>query len=226
VVEPLEPVPATREAFRVLGGERGAIGAQVAALAEQVRELVPETVGVSLSLVEPGVTFTLAAPGRPPGPPEAGRRPGDGPGAGPQPTDPLDEERWSSLARSGAHDGVLSSLSVPVHQDELVVGGLDVYAATADAFAGRAGRVAALVRAPAEEVVLDADLAFASRGAAEETARTLADRALVDVAAGLLAQREGVPVEEAVRRLEQAAAQAGLPVAHLAQLLVRRWEGD
>jgi GAF domain-containing protein len=233
--DPLEPIPATEEAFRFLGGSQEGLEAQVRDLAERVREVVPATVGVSLSFVEPAVTFTLAVSAPALLPLDAVQYLEDGPCVAAvrddelihvPGTDPLDERRWSLFARTSAQLGIRSSLTVPVHLGDQVVGGLNVYAAEQDAFEGRAEQVAALVQAPASEAVRDADLTFASRGTAEETVRTLQNQVVVDVAAGVLAEREGIPVEEAVARLEQAAAQAGLPLVHLAQLLIELRDED
>src|SRR5699024_4951654 len=54
----LEPVPETEEALSFLGDP--GLEQQVRTLAAKVREVVPETEGVSLSVREPAVTFTLA----------------------------------------------------------------------------------------------------------------------------------------------------------------------
>ncbi len=55
---------------------------------------------------------------------------------------------------------------------------------------------------------------------AEETKRSVADHRIVDLAAGLLAAREGIRVEDAVVRLEVAANRAGIPVLELAKLVI------
>lgn len=224
----LEPVPETEEALSYLGDP--ALEQQVRTLADTVREVVPETVGVSLSFREPEVTFTLAVSDPDLLPLDAVQYLDDGPCVAairdeevigvPEGDDVLDERRWSLYARATGHLGVRSSLSVPVHLGGVVVGGLNVYAATTDAFEGRAGRVAALVQAPASEAIRDADLSFATRQEAARTKRRLEERITVDVAAGILAEREGITVEEATARLEVAADRAGVPVARLATLLV------
>jgi GAF domain-containing protein len=224
----LEPVPETEDALSFLGDP--GLEQQVRALADQVREVVPETVGVSLSFREPEVTFTLAISDPALLPLDAVQYLEDGPCVAavrddelvevPEGADVLDEQRWSLYARAAGHLGVRSSLSVPVHLGGAVVGGLNVYAATTDAFEGRAGRVAALVQAPASEAIRDADLSFATRQEAARTRRRLEDRITVEVAAGLLAEREQIPVEEAGARLEVAADRAGVPVVRLAALLI------
>lgn len=224
----LEPVPETEEALSFLGDP--GLEQQVRTLAAKVREVVPQTVGVSLSFREPEVTFTLAVSDPSLLPLDAVQYLDDGPCVAavrddelievPEGGDVLDERRWSLYARAAGHFGVRSSLSVPVHLGGVVVGGLNVYAATTDAFEGRADRVAALVQAPASEAIRDADLSFATRQEAARTRRRLEERIAVEVAAGMLAEREGITVEEASVRLEVAADRAGVPVARLAALLV------
>ena len=228
--DPLEPIPPTAEAFELLRGDDEGIESDVRRLAEEVRALVPAVVGVSLSFREPAVTFTLAATARDLATLDAVQYLHDGPCVAAvregelhevrETDDVLSEARWSAYARASAHLGIRSSLSVPVRLEGEVVGGLNVYAATVDAFDGRADAVAALVQAPVGSAVRDADLSFSSRLRAEQSVRTMENQITVDVAAGMLAEREHITVDEAITRLEQAAAQAGVPVASLAVLLI------
>ncbi|QIG42095.1 GAF and ANTAR domain-containing protein [Nocardioides anomalus] len=228
--DPLEPVAATADAFRFLAfDDRPELEDHVRTLAARVQAVVPQTVGVSLSLAEPQVTFTMAVSDRrllaldgvqylEDGPALAAirhARPLEVPDAA-----ALDEERWSLFARASAHRGVRSTLSAPVHVGDAVVGGLTVYASTVGAFSGRTEELAALVQAPASEVIRDADLSFSSRRQAEETLRTIENQAIVDIASGVLAERSGVQVDEASERLRSAATQAGIPVTELARLII------
>lgn len=222
---PLEPIPATAEAFEMLGGED--VERDVRDLAALVQGQVPEVVGVSLTFREPAYTFTLAISDRSLLPLDAVQYLDDGPCVAAVfrdetvlVDDVLDEDRWSSYARTGAHLGILSSLSVPVHLHGDVVGGLNVYASTKDAFNGHETEIADLVQAPASAAIRDADLAFATRFAAEDTKRAVAHHRVVDLAAGILAAREGIPVDDAAVRLQVAADRAGVPVLELARLVV------
>lgn len=229
-LDPLEPIPATVEAFDLLRDGGDGIEADVRRLAEEVRALVPDAVGLSLSFREPEVTFTLASSSPELAALDAVQYLEDGPCLEAvregetlevrEADEALDEGRWSAFARASAHLGIRSSLSVPVRLEGEVVGGLNVYAATAEAFVGHVDEVAALVQSGVAEAVRDADLSFSTRDRAERSVRTLENQITVDVAAGMLAEREQISVDEAVARLEQAATQAGVPLARLAVLLI------
>jgi GAF domain-containing protein len=228
---PLQPVPATAEVLELLGPGGAEVQSYLSALAERVGSLVDGVVGLSLSLLDrkSSMTFTLAVSDDRLRGLDAAQYVDDGPCVdavledrlvSARVDDPLSEARWSLYARAGARFGVRSSLSVPIHHDGRTVGGLNVYASAADAFADRVGRVAGLVDATADEAVSDADLAFAGRDRAVETLVVVQDSATIDVAAGLLAQRDDLTEEEATTRILVAARRAGIAPVDLAVLVI------
>jgi GAF domain-containing protein len=234
-LDPLEPVEATAAAFRLLQPGDGRLARDVVSLAEEVRRVVPEIIGVSISFNDPAMTFTLAVSDRRLLSLDAVQYVQDGPclealrSAVPvevSEADVLSEENWSLFARASARTGVRSSLSVPVHLGGRVVGGLNVYAGVPDAFEGRAADVAALVQSPVSAAIRDADLDFTGRQRAEETLRDLEDQTTVALAVGVLAERLGVSPEEAAGRLDSAAAQAGVPLVELAALVIDLQDED
>lgn len=227
--EPLAPVPETREAFDWLGsfGDRDLEGS-LARMSSRVRDIAPECVAMSLSVVDGDLTFTVQR---------------DRPGAalldavqyldgGPclqavedqkiaDTSDlPLDEGRWQMFARAEALVGISSTLSLPILRDSGVVGGVNLYGATSDAFDGRHQEIADVCGAWVEGAVTNADLGFGSRLRAAATPERLLESADVNLAVGLLAEVCNLGVGEAEDRIRKASIQAGISEAELARFLL------
>lgn len=184
--------------------------------------LVPAAVGLSLSLLDEDVTFTVASSA-----PEvllldALQYADDGPCMAAMRTDHVlswadrgAEEEWRAFAAGSAAAGVRSTLSLPIVRDELVIGGFNLYAASIDAFDGRHQEVADLLGAWGEGATTNADLSFSTRDRARLAPQQLRDQTRLALAAALLAQ--AVPCEQdvALDRLRQASFQAATPLASL-----------
>src|SRR5215204_319844 len=150
---PLEPLPETREALLRLNDyvDRD-LTADLVRQGELVEDVVPNLVGLSLALVRKGLTFTIAATPEHLALLDAIQYAFGGPCVDAALTDStvfsgdgdaglLDERQWVQFARAGAAHGVMSTLSLPIHLDGRVVGGVNLYAATARAFEGKEHRV-------------------------------------------------------------------------------------
>jgi GAF domain-containing protein len=226
----LQPVAETREAFDRLGAfDNGNMESSVMHMAHRVREIAPDCVAMSLSVVDGDLTFTVAV---------------DRPGAslldavqyldgGPclkavqgheleATADlPLDEGVWQMFARSEALVGVSSTLSLPILGDDHVVGGINLYGATSTAFDGHHQELADACGAWAEGAVTNADLGFRSRVRAAATPGRLSDSKDVDLASGVVAEVSEVSIDEAARRIARAANQAGVSEAEFARFLLQ-----
>jgi GAF domain-containing protein len=223
----VEPIPETARAFsEMLRYGDGELAAVVLSMGRRVRQLVPECIGLSVSLVEDGVTFTLVSSSAEVAAIDAVQYIDGGPCVDAikeadvleaQQPDVLDEGRWLMYAKVTAAAGVLSSLSLPIESGGEIVGGINLYASTADAFTGLHDRIAEELGAQAEGAVTNADLEFRSRQAAVEAPTRLADRQEVEVAVGILAAGQDVDIETARARLEAAAARAGISVLQAAR---------
>ena len=134
--------------------------------------------------------------------------------------DPLDEERWSLYARVGAAAGIASSLSMPIFRGGRRVGGVNLYASTADAFTGHHDDLALLMGTTAAEAVSNADLSFSTRLEAAAAPAQIRDRTAIDTAVGLLAALRHSDLDTAQRLLMEAAARAGITEALVARVLV------
>ena len=200
-------------------------------LGHEVVALVPECVGLSLSMVDQGVTFTVAGKGlvtpvldavqyADTGPCLAALR-GDGTVVDWEEPAGADAERsWHVYAMAAASVGVASSLSLPIVRDGTVVGGFNLYGSTADAFDSRHEQLADLLGAWAEGATTNADLGFTTLELARQAPELLRESTHLAVASTTLARLVHCEPDEATARLRRAALQASLPLPALAESIV------
>lgn len=225
----MDPVPETAQVLDDLikQGKPG-LAIRLYRMADRAREVAPACVGLSLTLLDDDLTFTLVASDEVIARLDAMQYL-DG---GPCPTsvdlgesietdvsDLLDEDRWSLFARASAAAGVASTLSLPVMRGGRVVGGVNLYAGTVDAFHGRHDSMAEAVGASAEHAVADADLSFRTRTLAVQTRDRWAARVDVEIAVGIIVVRYGIDEEAARERLRHAAERAGITQEQVARAL-------
>ena len=232
----LEPLPETKEALaELISFDEPELDDVLVDLGQRAHEIVPDLVGLSLTLLHEGLTLTLVASGTAAAGVDAMQYLDGGPcvqaveapdeTAGPGPTevtidDLFDEHRWQLYALASSAVGIASSLSMPLEKGGEMTGGINLYASTAHAFEGRHQDLAGALGVSAQRAVSNADLSFSSRlRAVEAPAQVRATRA-VDTAVGLLAVRFGEDVEAARQRLRDAAARAGLSEPLVAQVVV------
>jgi GAF domain-containing protein len=204
-------------------------------MGDSAARIVPDCVGLSLTLYdEDDLTFTLVASSLPLAEIDAMQYLDGGPCVtaveenaerSEDVQDLLDEERWALFARASAAAGVASTLSLPVVDHDRVVGGINLYASSADAFSGHHRDLATALGASAVGAVANADLAFETRRRAEQAPRQLREQRLVEVATGVLAAREGIDVQAARQRLLDAASRAGISEAQAALVLINVHQG-
>jgi transcriptional regulator with GAF, ATPase, and Fis domain len=231
----LEPMPATVEAFEKLGrlGNED-VGEQLQQVAAALGTIVPQCVGMSLTLVDDDITLTLATSSIQALPLDAVQYLDGGPcldaveQAERLIVDDIgsdSEQQWSLFARASAMVGVRSSLSLPLLDGDRVLGGFNLYASEADAFEGHVEELARLLGAWGPGAVRDADLTFSSRLRAGEAPAALARQADLDTAVALIAEKERIERGAAAQRLYDAAARAGLPAEDLARTVIRSMLG-
>lgn len=226
----MEPLPETRAALERLANlGDGGLAPAVLEMGERAKEIVPDCVGLSLSIVEDDVTLTLVATDQELAVLDAVQYLFGGPcvtAATEDETievnreDLFDERRWLMYARATAARGVASSLSLPILRGGQVVGGVNLYAATPKAFEGMHEELAHALGASAAGAVSNADLEFSSRLRAGDAAHRIEDRHEVDLAVGVIATLEHVDLVTARERLRQAAARAGVTEGQAARAVV------
>jgi GAF domain-containing protein len=216
----VEPIPETREVLDELISHGDLdVGVALLRMGRRAQEIVPDCVGLSLALLEDGLTFTLVASSDEiasldavqyldGGPCVAGAH--DGERRMVDENRLTDEDEWHMYARVSAAAGVASSLTLPIVRNGRVVGTVNLYAAAPDAFEGRQDELASALGASAEDAVANADLSFSTRLEAVQAPERLADQDDVDIAVGIIAASQGVDIPTAEERLRQAAARAGI----------------
>ena len=226
----MEPVPETMEAFQQLaayGDTEPAIA--LLRMGRLVKQLVPECVGLSLGLLEDDLTFTLVATDQEIAALDAVQYLDGGPCVdashdGHQrrfpSTDSTDEDRWRLFAQASAAAGIAATLSLPIVRRDQVVGSVNIYAATSEAFDGRHEQVAFACGAWAPGAVTNGDLEFRTRLEAARTPQRMRDRNDIDLAIGVISEAQGVDVDAAAVRLAQAAGQAGITEGQAARAVL------
>lgn len=235
---PLEPLPETRAALERLGelSDRDLL-AELNAQATVVTALVPSCVGVSLSLFSDGVTFTLVATSDEIAALDGVQYVAGGPcvdaveedtviWGGDRAGGLLDEDRWAAFARAGAAHGVLSTLSMPIHAGDRVVGGVNIYAAEPDAMRGKHTALAAVFGAWAPGATENADLSFATRDRARTTPHVIEEHETLDRAVGVVIAIQRVDPDTARELIAQAARRSRVDEVQVARALLAVHTGE
>ena len=136
----MRPIPETRFALTEMSRFQDEdLTARFNAMANRVAAVAPECVGMTLSFVKDDLAFTWAATSLDVAALDAVQYLSDGPclqameqGAtlGASRDDPLDETRWLEFSRAENSAGVESTLSIPLLEDDVVVGGVNFYGGT------------------------------------------------------------------------------------------------
>jgi GAF domain-containing protein len=222
----VEPIPETRDVLeQMLRVGDNKVPVELVRMGRRVVEIVPECVGLSLGLLRSGLTFTLVASSDDIAGLDAVQYLDGGPcvdGAhenlAVEVDDVLDERSWLTYVEASAAVGVRSSLTLPIlASGELVIGTVNLYASTPDAFEGHFEDLAEALGSHASKVISNADLSFSTRLAAAEAPQRLADQNDVDVALGLIADSQRVSIPTARERLRAAASRAGITEAQAAR---------
>jgi len=232
----VEPVPETEQALAQLSSHSpddvaGALRGQIS----RAQKIVPELVGVSLASTTEGLTFTFVASSEMVASLDALQYLDGGPCVDAiwdgrcvdvPIVDPLNERQWQLFSQGEAAVGVAATLSMPVLTAGRVIGGVNLYASRAGAFAGKQDRLADVFGAWATGAVTNADLTFRSRLEAAKAPARL--DALDDIAkaVGVLAARQAVDTAEARTRLEQAGTLAGIATEKVARAVLNSLASD
>lgn len=230
----MEPLPETREALRQLSstGDHDLL-AMMTQEATQVVAAVPGCLGLSITLRDHELTFTWLATDPRLRSLDAAQFLDDGPceraatqGTESSVADLLEEERWRLLGLASAAIGVRSSLSLPLLGPDGPIGSINFYGTDGGTFRGRERHIARVFGSDVEAAVTNADLSMTSRQRAEHAVETLEALDAVDIASGILAEREGIPVDEALSRLRDAAERADAPLHEVSEIVIEWRDAD
>ena len=128
--------------------------------------------------------------------------------------------RWPHFGGRVARMGVHSVLSLPLIVDDRVVGAINAYARSRDAFAEHAVTLGSQFAGPAAVSVYNAQLLATARFRAEQLQRALGSRPLIDQAIGILRSRSGVSEEEAFARLTKISQKENIKLRVVAEQMV------
>ncbi|CAN7371752.1 GAF domain-containing protein [Terrabacter sp. LjRoot27] len=226
----MEPIPETHEALVELEryGDMD-LRQDLEELTTTARESVPGLVGVSLALLTDDLVLTYVASDYRIATLDGVQYVDDGPCVEAIREDNiiltdtaglLDESTWLLFAQATAAAGIRSTLSMPFRRSGVVTGGVNLYGSEPGTFHGKTEVLAELFGAWAPGAVTNADLSFESRLEAVKSPERLRGQAFVDHAVGLLMSARGLSPDDAERRLQAAAARAGVAVFVLARALV------
>ena len=223
----MKPVPETNEVLDALAGMGGAeMRVTLIEMGDAAKDVVPQCVGLSLASIVDGLTFTLVATSDEIAALDAVQYLDGGPCVfsaheneivGMDHDEMITEHKWLLYAQASAAAGVASSLTLPILNKDRVIGTVNLYAATSDAFEGREDDLAQAVGASAASAVRNADLGFETRLEAARAPERLVDQNDVDIALGIIAGSQRVDIPTAQERLRQAAARADITEAQAAR---------
>jgi len=136
------------------------------------------------------------------------------------------EKLWPRFGPRVGRLGVHSALSLPLLLPDVVVGAINVYAQTKDAFDEHAARLGELFAAPAAVALRNAQVLAQAQRTVEQLKTALTSRAVIDQAVGIVMSRSGGTAEEAfgsLRTISQREQQKLSAVAeHIVSESVRR----
>jgi GAF domain-containing protein len=229
----VQPLPETAAALAALAvatdDTDDALVEEFDKAAATTRRIAPECVGLTLTFVQDGVSFTWVATDLDAAALDAIQYLEGGPCVAAveqgsvvtvSDDDPVDERAWHTFAQASARAGVSSTLSIPLMASDQVYGGLNLYGSTPSAFDGHHDELAALYGGWAGGAVTNADLTFTTLARARTAPRVLADATSSNVAVGLLMAAHDLPEATARHLLTEAAARAGVSVGRVADILL------
>lgn len=130
------------------------------------------------------------------------------------------DTRWPHFAGRVARMGVHSALSLPLIVGDHVIGAINCYANSHDAFGEHAVLLGSQFAGPAAVAVYNAGLLAGARARAEKLEQALDQRAVIDQAVGIIRSRSGVSAEEAFNRLVQLSQNDNVKLRVIAARLV------
>jgi GAF domain-containing protein len=131
-----------------------------------------------------------------------------------------DDTRWPRFGSAVVRLGVNSALSLPLVLRGQVIGVINAYAYTLDAFAEHAVAMGTKFAGPAAVAVHNARLLMAAQQRAERLQQALGNRSVIDQAIGIIRGRSGVSAEEAFARLIKISQDENVKLHLVAERLV------
>ncbi len=132
------------------------------------------------------------------------------------------EDRWPNYSPQAVQIGVLSSLSVPLPIQEDLIGALNIYSRTPNAFDDADVRVAEVFAAYAAVAVGNADTFASTAEIADHLRAAMLHRATIEQAKGILMARGGLSPDDAFNLLVKASQRENRKLRDVAKDVVER----
>lgn len=199
-------------------------------VAELTKQVIPAADEVSLTLVRPGRAETAAYTGHMAMLADERQYGLDG---GPcldsarggellYISDMRTEDRWPDYSPEAVRVGALSSLSIPLPIQEDLIGALNIYSRSPEAFSDRDMAAGEAFAAYAAVAVGNANTVASTAETAEQLRTAMASRAVIEQAKGLVMARGGINPEEAFAILVRASQRENRKLRDLCADLVER----
>jgi GAF domain-containing protein len=130
------------------------------------------------------------------------------------------DSRWPHFGGRIARMRMHSALSLPLMVDDQVIGSINAYAKSRDAFAEHAVRLGSQFAKPAAISVYNAQLLATAQERTLRLQRALDTRAVIDQAIGIIRSRSGSNAEEAFERLTRISQTDNIKLHAVAERLV------
>ena len=130
------------------------------------------------------------------------------------------DSRWPRFGGRVARMDVHSALSLPLMVGEHVIGAINSYATSHDAFGEHAVQLGSQFAGPAAVSIYNAQLLVGARERAEQLQQALESRAVIDQAIGIIRSRSGASAEWAFARLVRMSQSENTKLYVIAERLV------
>ena len=130
------------------------------------------------------------------------------------------DRRWTHFGGRVARMNVHSALALPLMVGEQVIGAINCYANSHDAFDGHAVQLGSRFAGPAAVSIYNAELLARAQDRAEKLREALDNRAVIDQAIGIIRSRSGASAEVAFGRLVQMSQNGNVKLRVVAARLV------
>lgn len=132
------------------------------------------------------------------------------------------DARWPRYARGAVAEGIVGVLGYPMAVDGRIIGALNVYSTSPLDLSDEDLETTGVLAAVGASFVINARERRESRELTRQLQAALESRVLIEQAKGALAERLGVPVDEAFGLLRRHARSNGLPLRQVCRDVVER----
>ncbi|KAA0110582.1 GAF and ANTAR domain-containing protein [Mycolicibacterium sp. P1-5] len=130
------------------------------------------------------------------------------------------DDRWPHFGGRVARMRVHSALSLPLIVGDQVIGAINTYARSRDAFGEHAVQLGSQFAGPAAVSVYNAQLLATAQERTARLQRALTSRAVIDQAIGIMRSRSGGSADEAFQKLAQMSQDKNVKLQYVAERLV------